>query len=310
MRRAGAGGRLRAPARSSAVCVRARSPRAADAAGVERRLGPERLQRRRAVGEGPVEVEGVGDVELGLEPHRAGEVHVVVVDRGVAGVDEEVAVLRVGGRVDVGEVVTLDRLRDEPVQLGGTDPTGDRGDLRIDEPRGLHGQRGGRVDGHLRDRTGPPRRDPSGVDLRPQPRESVAQLEGVTDELLRRGRRDPQDGAELGQAELRHQRRTLARDGLLVLTARDGERSGVVDRLRRVQVGPPGREDQLVSGRPRPRLALRPGSKRSRSRAVRSSTSPAPGPASVSIMCSILPATTDSDHGCGRFLATFLGLVS
>ena len=106
-----------APARSSAVWVRARSPRAADAAGVERRVGSEGLQRRGAVGEGPVEVEGVGDVELGLEPHRAGEVDVVVVDRGVARVDVEVAVLRVRGRVGLGEVVALDRLRDEPVQL-------------------------------------------------------------------------------------------------------------------------------------------------------------------------------------------------
>ena len=34
---------------------------------------------------------------------------------------------------------------------------------------------------------------------------------------------------------------------------------------------------------------------------MRSSTSPAPGPASASIMCSILPATTDSGHACGRF---------
>ena len=123
--------------RSSAVCVLARSPRAADAAGVERRLGPERLQRRGAVGEGPVEVEGVGDVELGLEPHRAGEVDVVVVDRGVARVDVEVAVLRIRGRVDVGEVVALDRLGDEPVQLRRTDATGDGGDLRVDERRGL-----------------------------------------------------------------------------------------------------------------------------------------------------------------------------
>ena len=108
------------------------------------------------------------------------------------------------------------------------------------------GQRGGGVDGDLRDRARPPRRDPAGVDLRPQPREPVAQLEGVADELLRRGRRDPEDGAELGEAELRHQRRTLTGDGLLVLTARDGERSRVVDRLRRVQVGPPGSHDQEV----------------------------------------------------------------
>ena len=56
----------------------------------------------------------------------------------------------------------------------------------------------------------------------------------------------PEDGAELGEAELRDQRRTLTGDGFFVLATRDGERSGVVDRLRRVQVGPPGCEDQLA----------------------------------------------------------------
>ena len=106
-------------------------------AHVQRRIRAEGLQRRGAVGEGPVEVEGVGDVELGLEPHRAREVHLVVVDRRVAGVDMEVAVLRIRGRVGPGEVVALDRLSDEPVQLRGTDPTRDRGDLGVHERRGL-----------------------------------------------------------------------------------------------------------------------------------------------------------------------------
>ena len=101
------------------------------------------------------------------------------------------------------------------------------------------------MDGGLGDRPCSPRRDPSGVDLRPQPRESVAQLEGMPDELLRRGRRDTQDRAELSEAELRHQRRTLTRDRLLVLTTRDRERSRVVDRLRRVQVGPLRSQDKL-----------------------------------------------------------------
>ena len=167
----------------------------------------------------------------------------------MARVDVEVAVLRIRGRVGVGEVVALDRLGDEPVQLRRPDPTGDRGDLGVHERRSLARQRRGGVDGGLRDRAGPPCRDPSGVDLRPQPREAVAQLEGVADELLRRGRRDPEDGAELGEAELRHERRTLTGDRLLVLAARHGERSGVVDRLRRVQVGPPGCQDQQVGCR-------------------------------------------------------------
>ena len=193
------------------------------AAGGQRLARAERLPRCGAVGECAVEVEGVGDVELGLHPHRAGEVHVIGVDRGVARVDVEVAVLRIRSRVDRCEVEAADRLGDEPVQLRRPDPTGDGGDLRVDERRCFAGQRGGGVDGGLRDRTRPPRRDPAGLDLRPQPRESVAQLEGVADELLRRDRRDPEDRTELGQAELRDQRRTLTRDGLLVLAAGDRE---------------------------------------------------------------------------------------
>ena len=73
--------------RSSAVCVRARSPRAADRRASSDASDPSAFSDLGAVGEGPVEVEGVGDVELGLEPHRAGEVDVVVVDGGVARVD-------------------------------------------------------------------------------------------------------------------------------------------------------------------------------------------------------------------------------
>ena len=217
-------------------------------ARAERRLGAECLQAGGAVGKGPVEVEGVGEVELGLEPHRAGVVHVVVVEGGVAGVDVQVAVFWIRGRVDAGEVKPLDRLGDQPVQLRRTDATGDGGDLGVDEPGSLPSQQGGGVDGDLGDRAGPPRRHPAGVDLRPQPGEPVAELEGVPDELLRRGRRDPQDGAELGEAELRDQRRALTRDGLLVLTPRHRERSRVVDRLRRVQVGPPGGGDEQLGG--------------------------------------------------------------
>ena len=79
--------------------------------------------------------------------------------------------------------------------------------------------------------------------------QAVAQLEGVADELLRRRGRDAEDAAELGDAELRHQRRTLAGDGLLVLAPADGERRGVVDRLRRVQVGPAcAASDEQVGG--------------------------------------------------------------
>ncbi len=53
----------------------------------------------RLLRQGPVEVHGVGDVELGLEPHGAGEVDVLVMQRRVPWVDVEVAVLRICCRV-------------------------------------------------------------------------------------------------------------------------------------------------------------------------------------------------------------------
>ena len=102
---------------------------------VERLLRTEGLLRGGAVGEGLVEVEAVGEVDLGLEPHGPGEVDVLVVDRDVARVDVEVAVLRVRGRVGLGEVVALDGLRDEPVELRGTDLPRHGGDLGVDETR-------------------------------------------------------------------------------------------------------------------------------------------------------------------------------
>ena len=86
--------------------MRARSPRAAERRAPSGASEPRAFKRGGAVGEGAVEVEGVGDVELGLEAHRAGVVHVVGVDRGVARVDVEVAVLRIRGRIESGEVVT------------------------------------------------------------------------------------------------------------------------------------------------------------------------------------------------------------
>ena len=169
-------------------------------------------------------------------------------DRDVAGVDVQVAVLRIRRGVRVGEVEPLDCLGDEPVELRRADAPGDRGDLRVDERRSLPRQGRGRVDGGLGDGPGFPRRHPSGLHLRPQPRQAVAQLEGLPDELLRRRRRHPEDPTQLGETELRHQRRTRTRDRLLVLTTRDCEGGRVVDRLRRVQVSPLRRQHELGGG--------------------------------------------------------------
>ena len=203
--------------------MRARSPRATARRASRDRLGSQCLLGLGAEGEDAVEVEGVGDVDVCFDVQGAGEVDVVLVHRHVAGIDREVAVLRVGGRVGLGEVEALDGLRDQSVELRGADLPGDGRDLGVDPPGGLRSQRRCGVDGGLGHQACAPRSHRTGLHLRPQPRQPVAQLEGVADELLRRHRGDAEDGAELGDAELRHQRAALAGDGLLVLTPGHGE---------------------------------------------------------------------------------------
>ena len=161
----------------------------------------------------------------------------------------------------------------------------------------LDRQRWGRVDGGLGDRPRPPGRHPSGVDLRPQPGEAVAQLEGVADELLRRHRGDAQDGAELGDTELRHQRRTRSGDGLLVLTPRDRERRCGVDRLGWVQVGPPGGEVELRPRRQRLQQTGPSGSRRAGLRGRGRLPRPPAPLSSISIMRSSLGKGSDSGSG-------------
>ena len=67
--------------------------------GVEGQLGAEGLLGRGTVGEGPVEVEGVGQVQVGFEVEGAGVVDVVPVDRDVARVDVLPPVLRIRRRI-------------------------------------------------------------------------------------------------------------------------------------------------------------------------------------------------------------------
>ena len=112
--------------------MRARSPRALARRTSRDSVGAEGFLRRGAVDEGVVEVEGVGEVEVGLDVQGAGVVDVVLVDRGVAGVDVQVAVLGIRRRVGGGEVEAFDGLGDEPVELRGADASGDRGDLGVD----------------------------------------------------------------------------------------------------------------------------------------------------------------------------------
>ena len=60
--------------------------------------------------------------------------------------------------------------------------------------------------------------------------------------------RDAEDGAELGDAELRHERAAGSGDGFLVLVAGDGERGRGVDGLGRVEVGPAGGDLEELGG--------------------------------------------------------------
>ncbi len=246
-----------APARSRAVWVRARSPRAAERRAWSDSSDPSAFRTCRAVGERAVEVESVGDVELGLEPHRAGEVDVVVVDGGVARVDVEVAVLRIRGRIDVGEVVALDRLGDEPVELRRTDATGDGGDLRVDERRGLPGQRGSGVDGDLATRrarhAGTVRRGPAPTDA------------GAGGAARGRGRRasSPRSSRCPGRCRARRGRtpppaaHPRPRWAPRAHDRGDREGGGVVDRLGRVQVSPPrGCHEEICRGSLLSRLLL------------------------------------------------------
>ena len=72
--------------------------------------------------------------------------------------------------------------------------------------------------------------------------EAVPQLQRLSDQVLCRDRGHAEHGAELRDAELRHQRAPLAGDLLLVLGPWNLERSGGVDRLRRVRIGPGTRQ--------------------------------------------------------------------
>ncbi|MFC7361919.1 hypothetical protein [Nocardioides astragali] len=173
---------------------------------------------------------------------------VLVVHGDVARIHRQVAVLGISGGVERLQLVLLDGLRDEPVQLGGPDAPGHGRDLSVDPPGRLRSQGRGGVDRGLGHHPGPPRRDPTRLHQGPQPGQAVPQLEGVPDQPLRRHRGHPQDGAELGDAELRHRRAALTGDGFLVLATRHGEGRHVVDRLGRVQVRPPGDEVELAGG--------------------------------------------------------------
>ena len=109
--------------------------------------------------------------------------------------------------------------------------------------------------------------------------------------------RDPEDGAELGDAELRDQRATLTGDGFLVLAPGDRERSSVVDGLGRVEVRPAGGDLEELGGRlVLGGLASRASARQLGGREVVSTFSCYLPHVSASIMCSIIGDRTDSEQ--------------
>ena len=172
-----------------------------------------------------VQVQGVGQVDLGLHPYGALEGH-------LAGVHVGVPAVRGGLAAAAGLVwhEPHDGLLDQPVHAAGADPVREPRDLVIHEPR----RRRAQCDRGAGDPPGPPRRQVTGPDPGPRAREPVPQLEGLTQVGLAGLGGQPDRGRELGHTELRHQRRTRSGD-------RDrgvAEPDRVTDRLRRVQVRP------------------------------------------------------------------------
>ena len=195
------------------------------AAHVQRRGRAEVGEPCGAGRESGVQVQGVGQVDLGLHPHGALEGHLtgvyVDVPAVVGGLPAAPGLL--GHEPD-------DRLLHQPVHPAGPDPVREPRDLVVHEPRRRR----------TRTRWSPGRSGgpatPAAHRTRPSPRswEPVPQLEGLTEVGLAGLGGQPDRGRELGHTELRDQRGTGTGD-------RDrgvAEPDRVTDRLRRVQVRP------------------------------------------------------------------------
>ncbi len=124
-------------------------------------------------------------------------------------------------------------LGDQSVQRGGADLVREPRDLGVDEPGGVHRE----PQGGLGDPPRAPGRQVVGLHPGPDPRQAVLQLHRVRHQRPPGLTGDPQRGRELGQAELRHPRRTRTRQRQRRLPTGD-PRGRLVDRLRRVLLGP------------------------------------------------------------------------
>ncbi len=177
--------------------------------------------------EGGFEREGVGEVGGGLDVD-------LPVDGHVPETHSDLAVLGGLGPLRFGflGVEQVAGVVHGPVDLRVRAPVGGRGDVLVDEPGAVLGEQ----DGARRDLAGLPHRHLARDHSLPESREAVAGLDGVAEVPLPRVGRHPQGEGELGDAELRDQRRTGSGDRELVLGAVDHRR--VQDRLDRVHHRP------------------------------------------------------------------------
>jgi hypothetical protein len=175
------------------------------AADVQRVLTAQGGQLGGAGGDGVFEVEGVGQVELAVDPRGAGEGDLVVVDG-------EVPALGCLGAA-FGGVLGHEpgyRLLDGPLGLGHPDPVRERRHHLVHIGRGLH--REGMRPGLLGDPPRPPRRQRPGPHPSPDLRQPVGQLQRVGDQDPPGPGREAQCGGELGDRELTDQRCTRTGD--------------------------------------------------------------------------------------------------
>ncbi len=210
-----------------------------------------RVAAARHRGDGGVEVQGVGEVELGLDEGGAVEGDLVVVEGDVPTLGRLLRILQGLVGHEPG-----DGLGDEPVELGGADPVGEGCDLGVHESRRLRRE----GDGGLGDPAGLPGREPTGlagtVDAALGPRQAVLQLHGVRDQHPPGVGGTSDRGRELRDAELGHCGGTFARQRQLALGA--GPARCQRDRLRRVLLGPGHRRQQQVGLGPIGRRARGP----------------------------------------------------
>ena len=193
------------------------------------------MQRLGSLGHGGVEVEGVGEVELAADLAGAVEGDLLVLDREVPSVGSLGGVF--GGSVghEPG-----DRLGDQPLQRGDPDAVRERGDLGVHERCRLAGE----AEGFLGDPAGPPGLQVAALHPSPDPGQPVLQLHRVRDHAPA-GVGGATDGeGELGDAELRDQRRTFAGDRDAGVAGRGDPGGLCADGLRWVLLGPGHRREQ------------------------------------------------------------------